>query len=50
MQPSLQMTPPKKLRIQSQEQTQAKDKLLTHKPWFNGIKTFFTVKVLPKHK
>lgn len=38
---------PKTYSVDVSEQIQVRDKNDTHKRWFNGIKHFFTVKVLP---
>lgn len=37
----------KPLVINTKDKTKAKDNLDTYKQWFNGIKHFFTLKVLP---
>lgn len=38
------------LEIKSGDTMTAADKLSTYKPWFNGIKHFYTVKTLPPRK
>lgn len=35
------------LKIRTKDDTRIVDKLYTYKKWFNGIKHFFTVKLLP---
>lgn len=40
----------KLLKINTQDKTIVSDKAHTYKKWFNGIKRFFTVKVLPPQK
>ena len=36
--------------IKVSEQVKTEEKLITDKWWFNGVKRFFTVKVLPPRK
>jgi hypothetical protein len=38
------------LIVKTKEKVQVNDKVHTWKHWFNGIKHFFTVKVLPPRK
>lgn len=40
----------KDLKIKTQDNAKLNDKLYTYKAWFNGMKHFFTVKVLPPKK
>lgn len=47
------MKPPSKknsLKIKVSDEITVVDKIDTNKRWFNGVKHFFTVKVLPKQK
>lgn len=41
---------PKTYSVVASEEVGVKEKLITDKWWFNGIKRFFTVKVLPSSK
>lgn len=38
------------LKIRTKDDTRIEDKLYTYKRWFNGVKHFFSVKVLPAQK
>ena len=38
------------LKIATSDQTKIVDKVDTYKRWFNGIKHFFSVKILPIQK
>lgn len=38
------------LKINTADTIETKDKLHTYKRWFNGMKHFFTVKILPPKK
>lgn len=40
----------KRLNVSVSEAVGVRDKLETYKAWFNGMKHFFTVKVLPPKK
>lgn len=37
----------KSLKIKTSETMSVKDKTNTYKKWFNGMKHFFTIKLLP---
>lgn len=39
---------PADLEVEVQEEVEIGESLAKWKPWFNGAKHFFTVKVLPK--
>lgn len=41
---------PKTLFVAVEDTVQVTDKIVTYKQWFNGVKKFFTVKVLPPRK
>jgi len=38
------------LEIKVKEEIKVRDELNTYKRWFNGVKHFFTVKILPPRK
>lgn len=38
------------LQIKVKEDVQVSEQLSTYKRWFNGIKHFFTIKVLPPRR
>lgn len=38
------------LEINAGDTVTASDKISTYKPWFNGLKHFYTVKTLPPRK
>lgn len=48
--PRKQSTDTKTLRIKVTDRVSVRDKNDTQKSWFNGLKHFFTIKVLPPRR